>query len=361
MVAAARYAVRMRGLDCRTTRRLVALAAALLLPDAACHAQAPARQDGVFISVRNPIDSDVVNAVKAKTNRAIQRKERAVRFVVYDFNPGQGEAERPSATKDPGACQDLADFLLGRELQNVTTIAFVHRDVSAHTVLPVLACREIVLSSEARLGAVTRELSESLPQSKVEAYREVAARQGRCPAIVLKMLDPSMEVLEGTWRGKGGDWWVDKREKAKSEREGFIVTKPEPVLPAGNLGFYSAAEARRFNLCNLVKEKRHDVAEAYLLNPASLREDPLEGRDPIAFRITLAEPLTRAVGERLRRQIRQAVGKRANFLILQLDSSGGDTQVAVDLASELRQLKDDKGELPVMTLAYVPSFASSVS
>ena len=81
----------------------------------------------------------------------------------------------------------------------------------------------------------------------------------------------------------------------------------------------------------------------------------------MAFRITLAEPLTRAVGERLRRQIRQAVGKRANFLILQLDSSGGDNQVAVDLASELRQLKDDKGELPVMTLAYVPRFASSVT
>src|SRR5262249_23158000 len=43
--------------------------------------------------------------------------------------------------------------------------------------------------------------------------------------------------------------------------------------------------------------------------------------------------------------------------ILQLECGGGDTLVARDLAAWLRQLKDDKGEYPVMTVAYVPKAA----
>ncbi|HEV3444619.1 MAG TPA: NfeD family protein [Gemmataceae bacterium] len=360
MVAAARFAVGLSHAGRRAVCGAAVWTAALLVAAPACLAEPPARQDGLFISVRNPIDSDVVNAIKAKTRRAMQRKERPIHLIVYDFNPGQGDNPRPSATKELGSCQEFADFLMDPELQGVTTVAFVHGDVSNHTVLPVLACREIVMASEARLGDITRGISP-LTQSKIQTYAEAAKAQGRCPAIVLKMLDPSMEVLEGTWRGRGGKWWVDKRRKAEAERDGFIAANNEPVLPAGNVGFYSASEAQRFGLCSLVKDTRQDVAEAYFLTAASLREDPLEGRDPVAYRITLAEPLTRAVGERLQRQIRQAIGKRANFLIFQLDSSGGDSQIAIDLAADIRQLKDDKGELPVMTLAYIPRDASSVS
>ncbi|HEV3118244.1 MAG TPA: NfeD family protein [Gemmataceae bacterium] len=360
MIAAARFAVRVRRRACWVAMT-TAICAAALLHASAAHAQAPARQDGLFISVRNPIDSDVVNTIKAKTRRATQRKERPIHFIIYDFNPGQGENARVSSTREMGSCQELADFLLDRELQNVTTIAFVHGDVSGHTVLPVLACREIVMAPDAHLGAVTREAAAPLTKSKIDTYLEVAKAQRRCPAIVLKMLDPSVEVVEGTWKGKGGIWWIDKRAKGNDENRDFVITNQEPVLPAGNIGFYTAAEARRYSLCNLTLETRQDLAEAYQLTPASLREDPLEGRDPIAYRITLAEPLTPAVGERLRRQIRQAIAKRANFLILQLDSSGGDTQVAMDLAAQLRQQKDDKGELPVMTVAYIPNHASSGS
>src|SRR5947209_838401 len=215
MIAAARFAVRMRGVACRVAATL-ALCAAGLPQASPAYAQAPARQDGLFISVRNPIDSDVVNSIKAKTRRAVQRKERPIHFIVYDFNPGQGDNARPSATKELGSCQELADFLASDpELQAVSTIAFVHGDVSNHTVLPVLACREIVMSADARLGAITRDLPGPLSKSKIESYAEVAKAQGRCPAIVLKMLDPSMEVLEGTWRGKGGQWWVDRRRKAE--------------------------------------------------------------------------------------------------------------------------------------------------
>jgi len=324
-------------------------------------AQVAVRQDGLFISVRNPIDSDLINNIKAKTRRALERKDRPIRTIVFDFNPGQGTSH-PSATKEYGVCQELADFLLSNEVQNVTTVAFVHGEVSGHTVLPVLACREIVMSADAKLGAVTRDLSGPPSRSKIESYEEVARARSRCRAVILKMLDPNVEVVEGTWAGRGGAWWIDNKRPSDEESKNFVKTQQEPVLPAGSIAFYPTAQAKKFGLCNLVRESRQDVAEAYQLTAASLREDPLEGREPVVFRITVAEPLTKAVGQRLGRQIRQAIGRRANFLILQLDCSSGDTQVAIDLAEEvLRNLKDDRGDLPVMTVAYLPKTASGVS
>ena len=65
---------------------------------------------------------------------------------MYDFNPDND----PARSSDYGTCRDLAVFLL--DLQDVTTVAFVHNDVTGHTVLPVLACQDIVMSRKAKLG-----------------------------------------------------------------------------------------------------------------------------------------------------------------------------------------------------------------
>src|SRR5207244_7565521 len=60
----------------------------------------------------------------------------------------------------------------------------------------------------------------------------------------------------------------------------------------------------------------------------------------------------------IQRLIRQAIARQANFIILQLEcGSGGDTQAASDMARWLRDLKDDKDEFPVMTVAYIPERA----
>ena len=60
--------------------------------------------------------------------------------IVYDFNPDN----QASGSTLFGPCLDLADYLL--TVPDVTTIAFVHAQVNRHTVLPVLACQEIVIA-----------------------------------------------------------------------------------------------------------------------------------------------------------------------------------------------------------------------
>ena len=128
-----------------TAAYLPALFAATLLAAAAPPARADgdAAAEGVFVTVANPITSEVTNRVKERVDRAV--REHKVRKVVFDFNPDGREA----ATPDLGPCSDLADFILDRP--QLTTVAFVHNKVSRHTVLPVLACKELVMSREASI------------------------------------------------------------------------------------------------------------------------------------------------------------------------------------------------------------------
>jgi membrane-bound ClpP family serine protease len=322
----------------------VLLATALFLgatspsPSRAGDAQDQAPDDGVeglFITVQTPLTSPAANQVIAKTRRFCERPGHLKRKIVYDFNP-DGHA---SATTDYGSCHDLAKFLLS--LQGVTTVAFVHNDLQGHTVLPVLACKEIVMSKEARLGGGL----DSVEKTEGDYYAAVARRRSRPTALVLKMVDKNINVVQGI--RNGAVTYIDKDHETPA---GFVEQGPAPVPPSG---VYTAAEATKFGLCNLIRRDRQEVAEAYGLPPRSIAEDPLEGRTPVAWRIDVTGAIDGALRGSLQRRVRRAIHQGANLIILQLECGGGDTTIARDLADWLRTRRDDDGNYPVMTIAYV--------
>jgi membrane-bound ClpP family serine protease len=305
------------------------------------------QNDGLFISVPNPLTSEAYNRIRAKTAGFLEHHNRRGVTLVYDFNP-EG---RPGSTADYGPCRDLAEFLLDN--QDVSTVAFVHNDVTGHTVLPVLACKEIVMSSGARLGDALKGQNRPLRKDKLGFYEEVAGARGRCPAIVLKMVDKDVEVIAGVRVG-GAAWYVDRRRLPLEK--GFAPTGIDapPVFPAGSTALYSQPQAQKYGLCsNLVAESRQEVAQAYGLPVKSLHEDPLEGRTPVAWRIEVNGKFTGGLRETIERRVRRAVSSGANLLILQLECGDGDYQIASELGEFLRTLMDDKNHFPVMTVAYV--------
>jgi membrane-bound ClpP family serine protease len=331
-------------------RGALALLALALAVRAARAADPPA--EGIFVSVPNRITSEAFHKVKDATERYLDHARRAADQrelrVVYDFNPGG----KPSGTPDFGPCHDLAKYIVRL---NVHTVAFVHADTTQHTVLPVLACREIILSPSAHLGDVRRGMKpgEPIDSDVLEAYRNVV-RDRHCPAVALKMLDPDMVVVRAT-RARGGDWFIDKRRQAEEAKGGVFVSKEEPEVAAGaTTTLYAQKDAERLGLATLSKKSREEVAEAYGMGPASLREDPLMGRSPVASLIEVRGAVSDGLAESVRRQVGRAIGQqKANVVILKLDCGGGDLLVARDLAAWLRERKDDKGQNPVLTVAYV--------
>src|SRR5262249_6143771 len=128
----------------------------------------------------------------------------------------------------------------------------------------------------------------------------------------------------------------------------------KPVLEATHSSLLSSEEAYRFGLCKLTnKDSRQQVAEAYGLSAASLREDPLQGRAPVAWKIVLHGPINSAFAETITRRMHKVVGQGANVLILHFqDCGGGDLNAAVNLAETIRKLEGNGA--PVMTIAFVP-------
>jgi membrane-bound ClpP family serine protease len=277
--------------------------------------------DGLFVTVRNPITTTVVNRVRAVTNRFLDRPDHRGLKIVYDFDP-DGNA---SSTADYGTCRDLAVYLL--DLQDITTVAFVHNEVTGHTVLPVLACKEIAMSAKAKLGDAMRGQTKPLEADQLLFYKTIAERRRRPPAAVMKMIDRNVALRD----------------------------------PGEFTELFDQAQAEKVGLCEVRLETRNEVKDAYRLPTTSLREDPLQGRSPDAWRIVVSGPVTRALKETIIRRTQRAIAHGANLIILQLDCHGGETDVARDLADFLRTRKDDKDEEPVMTVAYVSKSAGETA
>jgi membrane-bound ClpP family serine protease len=346
-------------------RTALVLAVALAWATAARAAE-PA-VEGHFIAV-DTINADVSRQVLHTMDRYVQhfREEKRkpgagdrVLKLVFDFN-ARGDR---NASPDFGACLKLAEEI--SRLQDVTTIAFVHGEVSRHTVLAVVACKELVLSQKSVLGPVIGENEPALTQKSPQwaAYRPPpdGYNRTRCPPdVVLKLLDRGMEIVEGR-SNQGVVFYLDPRDKEERAEKKIEVLDPNPIVGKG-VASYTPALAQKLGLTNSpTRESKEEVANLFRMPPGSVR-DELMGRSPSAWKVTVSGGITRAQNESLMRRIRQAVGGRqgrpgANLVILQLECGGGDWSAAVELARFLQTLKDDSGQMKVETVAYIPDRA----
>ena len=334
---------------------------------------ATSRSDGLFITVGGSdrsIGSQENDRITGIVKRAVDRfrADRTARGsgsaknsyrIVFDFNP-EGKS---TSSGDFGACYELARFLLDDLDDDVLTIAFVHGPVTGQAVLPVLACRNLVMSSDATLGDV-----EPRNDHERSYYRDVLERQhDTALAPSLRLIDAKMRVRRA-YLLPNTAIWIDARtlpEKPGILAEVMINGKATQVRLdakdavedpfADGATAFSNRQAVKYGLCQRIAQTRADVAWAYELPPTSLRGDPLLGRTPRPWRIDMEGPVTEARVQSYQRQIKHARGKGANLIILWLrDCGGGDFEPALSFAHYLRELKDDD-DVPITTVAYVSS------
>jgi membrane-bound ClpP family serine protease len=328
-------------------------------------AQGPRLQnDAIFIPVPGRLDSTAVDQIEAKIKAALKRPTAPVHKVIFDFNP-EGQ---PVFASDMYMAMRLMRYIRG--LRQVRTIAFVHADVSRHSVLPVLACKELVMSPKARLGQVLGQGDGALPPEARSAYEEVAEKLPS-PHLVRKMIDSSLVLHEV--RTTGGRRYIERETARNPQKLQAVLTKmgvklldderegtAPPQLGAGfDNTFLDAKRARDdYELCKRLVATRKDLARTYGLPLHTLHEHALLGRTRVGWRIDLTSTVTKAKLDSLERRIKTALGRGANVIILYLDCEGGDTDEVVTTAQWLSTLKDDSEALDVLTIAYVPPHRS---
>lgn len=328
--------------------------------------QETTRKDGLFISVPNPITSEAVAQIKLKVQDAVEgAKKRNITTVVFDFNP----TGQPSSTSDFGPCNSLAKYI--RQLQlgqikphwpRMMTVAFVQHEVTRHTVLPALACNQIIMSNEAdkdtrlpkaRLGGVTRDLDGILDETERTAYRDYA-KDYPSPDVIQRMIDPELPLRRA--KTKQGERYGSPDSIKEWEARGELVSVDPGVPPGLQAGqnLFAPDHAMQLKLARAVYKTRGELAAALQLPRQALVEDWLAGVTKVVWVVEVRGPMDTSKVNSLRRRINRAVGQQANFIILHLDSEGGDTRDVASLANELRNLKDASGKVPVKLAAWVP-------
>lgn len=310
------------------------------------------RRDGLIITIPNPIKGDTADAVRSKILDAAVRQKRVLDTIVFDFNPD----ELPASTLSFGGCLELADLIrklqLGEPpLPRVQTVAYVHKAATDHTVLPVLACGQIIFGPDGSLGGVPQD---SLSQTQRTAYRE-QTKYHAAPDVAMRVVDPDL-VLRRVKTAQGSRL-VSQATLDEWRRQGKDVSvlpgEPPRGLEPGK-ALIDAETARESGLAQAILGSRGEVVESLGLSRRSLNEDWLVDRIPVAWRIELRGPVDAGKLQSLERRIKFAVGRGANFLILQLDSPGGDARHVAAVAKEIQTLKDNTGAQPVRTVAWVP-------
>ena len=275
--------------------------------------------EGMFITVPNPITDAVITQVKTKIQRTIEREGRQVTKIIFDFNP-KGV---PAATSDYGPCITLKNYLLALRLGQISasyprihTVAFVHGEVSKHTVLPVLACAEMVMSAEAKIGDVLRGQDGLVPPEVRTAYEKLADNS---PAgdVVLKMLNRDLIVRKVKTRDGGMYYWSEATVKDRLAKGELLTVDPEipPGLGAGNT-LFDAELASDLRSEQGQRNNREEVANLYGLSRQSMNEDWLVGRTPVPFRVDISGTLDASKLSSLKRRIASAVRRDANVIVL---------------------------------------------
>lgn len=328
---------------------LAALLCALLPAVAAAQDAA----DAMFVTVPNPLTSDAVTRIKNQITARVnsENAQRRVATVVFDFNPD----DKPALTPDFGECSNLAEFIGAQKA--ITTIAFVHAPVTGHTVLPVLACTEVVMGKSGVIGPIVVEGVAGLKDYQKGAYRERFhdPDRSRWP-LVQKMFDAEVKLVRGGKREGKGTLFADARDaNALAQLSG-----PEPVkgVTDGQYAAYNLDLAYNVGGVGLAKRKadtRAELASLYSLPPSVTRDDPLQGRTPVAFQWTLKGDVDGAMKESVGRVLRDVRKKKGNVFILILNCGGTDLDAARELAADL--IAAQKGDEPLQIIAFIPESA----
>jgi len=318
--------------------------------------------EGMFVSVPNPITSEAVARIKAQVNLRIQDSNpRRVSTVVFNFNPDG----KPASTADFGSALSLQDYILKTVNNNasVATVAFVHADTTGHTVLPVLACKELVMAKGVKFGQIVGDTVGPFTEndSKKLIYQETLTARGRgdLSAIVRKMYDPDVELYSGTSTRKddaGKKIYVDLR----SEKAWVAGAVAVPGVADGQIGFYSADIARSLGLAKSANlNSRQEVAQEFGLRPTSIIDDPLQGRTPEPFKWVLKGNIDEARRDSVNRVIRDVRRRGGNALILVLECGGNELVAARKLADDLRAAQT--GDDALYIVGFIPDTAPAAA
>lgn len=302
-----------------------------------------------FITVSSPVeDGKIINTALKLQSQASRENREAILILEITRGPDKF-----------GHIFDLANFLTSARISKVRTVAWLPETLDGNKAILALACREIIMHPDAKLGDIGQGAAVD-PEQKQFVLGLVAKRHNPklSSGLALGMLDPQVEVLKlklGLREGETETRIVTEEEYRRLSDTKVDILHVQTLKDRGIVGLFSGRQARAEDILIVqTAESRNEIADLYNLPVALLRDNPTsEGAHVAVIRIdSIIEPVLEAFIER---QIERSLAKGANLLIFEIDSPGGWLQSSENLAFAIARLDPKR----VRTVAYVPHRALS--
>jgi membrane-bound serine protease (ClpP class) len=318
-------------------------------------AAAPAadRNVGAFVTLPGTI-SDSVTATVRRTALELQTralKENRQAYLVLELTGGTSEFHHVFA---------LTEFLASEATANLTTICWIPKTLNGTNLCVALACNEIVVHPDAKVGDIGR--GEALSDSEQTIVKSIVAKRRNrrvSDALAIGLMDPKATILQITVEPVPGA--VEKRlvtqEEAQRMRDaGIAIRDSQTIKDKGPPWTLTANQATEWGiLIARMANNRKEITDAYALPVDAMRERPvLEGNQHVEL-IEIHGPIEPILASFLHRQIERAIDAGAKIIIFDVNSPGGRLLESEELAFAISDLKG-RG---VHAVAYVPRTAYS--
>ena len=320
-----------------------------------CAAQKPESERLAYIvDVPLPLVGDRDESVRRQVNQIAAAASRAEErpIVVLAFratanteakataDESQVAAGLQSRGSEFGRCLELARVLTDASAARVRLIAYLPNSVEGHSVLPVLACEEIIAAGSAELGRAAID-DANVGDGIKGFYRDLVSRRRTLPnAIVMSMLSADAEV----YKVKTVDaeaLYVDQTELAELRKAGKVVSE-ETLWPGGSLAAYSGQLMRTQGWIARTVDDATELSAAIgvagrLRVARKFPDKWLPVQLTISSRLTSSRvnQIIRSIGEHLR-------DEKVNMLVLRVETSETNFQEAARLASYIADLDSEK-------------------
>ena len=308
---------------------------------------------GQFFLIEEPINSEVLERIKASTKQLLARsvsQRTPAPILVFEFRPGKALP----GSSGFGTSFELANFISTELGGAKLTVAYVPDPLKGYAVLPALACDELVMGPKAAIGPITPD-DESVKADYRETVKILARRKGKDQDLFAGLLDRDAELkLVRTADGQSRFFLPENLEvyrRANPVADADIAPAWEP----GSRGVLTSARAREEGIAKLRANDALELANVYRLPPGALASDPTLLQDPRAVWIAIEGRIDSGKEAYLRRRIDQARREGVNLIFFKINSLGGMSTPADNVATLIANLKGIK------TVAYVDDRALGVT
>ncbi len=308
---------------------------------------------GQFFTIGPNLDDKAVASLRTVT---LELQSRAVRedrdaMLVLEIAPGEARF---------GTVTDIAKFLTSAEVARVRVIGWIPETVDGSRAVLALACHDIVMAPDAKLGDIGR--GKPMDDVEMNFVRSIVDRRRNSRvsrSVAEAMMNPAVSLLRVSTEGDNQakeQRFVTNDELRLLQDTDVVISETSTVKEPGSPGLFHAGDADKAGfLVSKIVRNRAEVAAAFNLPLESMREKNPNAKEQRVRVIALHGSIDRILGSFVHREIRNAVADRVDMLILDIDSPGGDKNVSESLAEQLSELDGSK----ITTVAWIPKEALS--